>query len=230
MDYRLKVRIETGPDIPSKLSRLGEPDARKAVLKAVLEQLLLDKWPADFIAKGTHGSTTACLFATKTKHFSEPSSSVPTSHVDEYEFIVELEGPAEAEFRGKSMLTEAIPLEIKDRGADLSQPTRRLMHESMSSPSVNTTLASPPISMQMEMPRFLGDERGVGEGLLVLDAPDRVRVFDYLWYVRFHCRSKDSSDTRWCSPRAHHLREGFSRIQRLHELDQRRPVAGQFPQ
>jgi hypothetical protein len=121
MDYRLKVRIETGPGIPSKLSRLGEPDARKAVLKAVLEQLLLDKWPADFIAKGTHGSTTACLFATKTKHFSEPSWSVPTTHVDEYEFTVELEGPAEAEFREKCVDAEAMPLEIKDRAADQHQ-------------------------------------------------------------------------------------------------------------
>jgi hypothetical protein len=123
MDYRLKVRIEIGPGIPSKLSRLGEPDARKAMLKAVLEQLLLDKWPADFIAKSTHGSTTACLFATRTNHFSEPPGGIPTTHVDEYEFLVELEGPSETQFRRNPVDSEAAPVDVTDQGADQSQPT-----------------------------------------------------------------------------------------------------------
>ena len=123
MDYRLKVRIEIGPGIPSSLSRLNEPDARKAMLKAVLEQLLLDKWPADFIAKATHGSTTACLFVTRANHFSEPPRGIPTTHVNEYEFIVELEGPSETEFRRSYLDAEADPSDVTDQGADLSQPT-----------------------------------------------------------------------------------------------------------
>lgn len=102
MDYRLKVRIENGPGIPFDLSRLQQPDARKAILKALFEQLLMDQWPADFIAKGEHGSTTACLFVTRVHHFIEPSGSIPTTYVDEYEFTVELEGPQEANFRAAS--------------------------------------------------------------------------------------------------------------------------------
>ena len=101
MDYPLKLRIEVGPGIPSQLARLQTPDARKALLQALFEMLTMGSIPADYIGKATEGSTTVCLFLSRTHAFSEPSGSIPCSHVSEYEVTVEVESPEEAKFRAE---------------------------------------------------------------------------------------------------------------------------------
>ena len=64
MDYPLKVRLAVGPGIPFQLSRMQTPDAHKATLEAVFKLLTMGSIPAGYIAKATHGSTTACVSLT----------------------------------------------------------------------------------------------------------------------------------------------------------------------
>ena len=101
MDYPLKLRIEIGPGIPSQLARLQTPDARKALLQALYEMITMGSIPAGYIGKATEGSTTVCLSLSRGRVFSEPSGSIPCSHINEYEVTVEVESPEEAKFRAQ---------------------------------------------------------------------------------------------------------------------------------